>query len=826
MHALEIQPRTVNPIHPGDWLRLQFDVSEFSESDRARLDQANLEVPRGWTVLIPPYFVGQPKKLGRITAAVEIDHSATAGRQTLILQVGNRNIHFDVEVIATRVVEWAQTANSLADEINWWVDQPLWIDLEIGLVGNVATKLVFTADLPSHLSLEFHPKSLELQPGRAKKVRALVTALEDGSLHSGAKWPIRLQARLSGSNKILSEHTVRVHVLKDSSVVFDQEEIPIQGYAMLRGSRLSQNTHRSTAALSWDWGVWGHHGYVDQPRGQWRFAWHSQPHRGRRIDWANENSHWVVGQTVFGSKGLSFRPRLGRGISVAWSPLGQTPMTDTDFEMGYQRFVSDGFRYDNPWLEYGPWQLSWTRRSLLSGGEAASDWPSLGYVWQNSVNRVGSQFLRTHLSRYRDRWSASLAYGYRLNDNHHFRLRAQSVPTAHPSQLAVGQWLEFSHLMEVATYFHALSGTVQQQLNSKIWETSIRWSGWSQISEPKNLWVGVRANFAESPMQRMLELSARSNSHDYHWMAAVNQNGQARLRASYQLTNSLKGLLHYQTNDWRVGLQGNASDDSQWGLGILESHFLDDSGLRLYFDWQRSKRRQGAWSMSLDHDLRTDDWRIGLRYQWRWSVPLPAKRPKSQSSIRGRVMRLDGSVLQPVSGAWLEIGKRVTRSDEAGQYRFESLPAGNYEVHLNLPNSEPNWLFTSGSPMTVALGPMKRLTLDWTLVRAGQLKGQVSGVDDPKMLNAVMPIELVGQCEQCALTHRYRVARVDEQGQFRVKQLMPGQWTWRIKASTLPPHREWAESVLMIEVSPGQSATLNWSLMDRALPTQWQVIDI
>mgnify|MGYP001544288832 FL=1 len=90
----------------------------------------------------------------------------------------------------------------------------------------------------------------------------------------------------------------------------------------------------------------------------------------------------------------------------------------------------------------------------------------------------------------------------------------------------------------------------------------------------------------------------------------------------------------------------------------------------------------------------------------------------------------------------------------------------------------------------------------------------------------MLPIELVGYCEQCVLAHRYRVARVDEQGQFSVDQLMPGQWTWRIQARTIPPHRKWAESVLMIEVSPGQLATLNWSLTDRALPTQWQVIDI
>jgi hypothetical protein len=166
----------------------------------------------------------------------------------------------------------------------------------------------------------------------------------------------------------------------------------------------------------------------------------------------------------------------------------------------------------------------------------------------------------------------------------------------------------------------------------------------------------------------------------------------------------------------------------------------------------------------------------------------PAGTPQGSAGLSGMVARVDND--KPVPGALVQLQRQpvsrdslplMTRTDEAGAYRFEKVPAGNYVLLV----SAAHHFATDAVPGRPA-GQGKRLEFtegqqiekfDLQLVPASAVEGQVlDEFGDPAPGVTMMVSQLIQMMGKSRLVPLARTAVSDDRGTFRIANLSPGDY--------------------------------------------------
>jgi hypothetical protein len=179
-------------------------------------------------------------------------------------------------------------------------------------------------------------------------------------------------------------------------------------------------------------------------------------------------------------------------------------------------------------------------------------------------------------------------------------------------------------------------------------------------------------------------------------------------------------------------------------------------------------------------------------------------------SFEGRVYqdtdlngRFDAGVDKPQAGVKVRIdGNRYVVSDDNGQYRFESITAGDHRVYLDLLSIRADLTLLDDANADSMLLPGRSQTVDFRLVRTGRVTGRVwldaneNGVFDTGELT------LGDVLIQCA----GKDTLTDNDGYFVIGDLPPGEHKINIDAGSIPAKTQVASKSIIVRVYPGRSS--------------------
>jgi hypothetical protein len=159
--------------------------------------------------------------------------------------------------------------------------------------------------------------------------------------------------------------------------------------------------------------------------------------------------------------------------------------------------------------------------------------------------------------------------------------------------------------------------------------------------------------------------------------------------------------------------------------------------------------------------------------------------PPGNAVVQGTVQRLDSS--EPVRGAFVELrpGRGaeplIVTADEAGLFAFKSVPPGEYTLaatHPGYVRTELGQRKLNGPGARITLKPgqeMKAVTL--SLAATAVISGQIRGVKGLPAANVQVHALKYGYEEGRRVLQTIRAVRTDDNGDYRLFWLPPGQYT-------------------------------------------------
>ena len=202
----------------------------------------------------------------------------------------------------------------------------------------------------------------------------------------------------------------------------------------------------------------------------------------------------------------------------------------------------------------------------------------------------------------------------------------------------------------------------------------------------------------------------------------------------------------------------------------------------------------------------------------------PAAEMNSYSKVSGRVYRdvdLNGSYDPGVDKPQAEVkirvdGNRYAVSDENGLYSFDSVPAGDHRVYLDLLSVRADLTFLDADAKNVTLLAGRSSVFDFRLVRTGRISGRVwlDANENGKFDEGEKPLADVR-----VVTAGGRDTLTDTDGYFALGDLPPGDHVILLDEKTLPektmaelkplaarafPGRETADVMLPVTMIPDE----------------------
>ena len=190
----------------------------------------------------------------------------------------------------------------------------------------------------------------------------------------------------------------------------------------------------------------------------------------------------------------------------------------------------------------------------------------------------------------------------------------------------------------------------------------------------------------------------------------------------------------------------------------------------------------------------------------------PVSEINSYGEVSGRVYqdidqngRFDAEVDKPQADVKVHVdGNRYVVSDANGQYKFDSVTAGDHKVYLDLLSVRADLTLLDEAARAGNLSPGKSRVYDFRLVRTGRVSGRVwldanaNGKFD-KDETPLTDIRVVTASGRDTLT--------DAEGNFTIGDLPPGEHIFLLDEKTLPEKTAPGFKPLAVQVFPGRETS-------------------
>ncbi len=826
-HGGQFELRPTPSIKPGDWVRLQFDVRGIQTAQPSHRDEVSLQLPKGWSVLIPPALTNDVVAgVSRLTAAISVAEDALAGQHALTLTHADTSQIFYVEVEPIIDLRWALVDFDQRHRA-WWVASPLDLEATLSMAGNVDLDVVFSVEAPASLDIELIHNRARVTPQKPAIIRLTVKAKTPEALLPKERIPIRLNVDDPITQERLTSHQIWLEVLTPGSGRSSHARAPVRGYAEMRYLASNQTSPLDNAQLNVEWGLTGVFDTSDQSKARWQTAFHSQAERGRYLNWTGEHAQIRFGTQLYGSDGLSVRPRLAQGIAVSWFDYERSGGLGGELAVGWQHFIHGRDRYHQPWARYGAYTFGWvTQTRTENSSSQTSHWPFMSWQWDSTSSSERHHQLSSHWSYHDDRLSGIADYRYLPNRDTTWQFEFASIDSDHPSQYPSGRYAHISRSQRIDHGYWQVRAQVRSPMEKAAWLSSGSAYWWHQRQGQSKHAYGLGLVWNRSASRRYLQARWRIKHPGIYWSGVLRSDGHFGWHGVFSQAPVGTWYLDHQPQQSQASLLLDKIDNHALMVGLQRRRDSGTQDDRLFLNWEFQSSHHSRWQLTLTNSLTKDDGLQGwLRYQWDGFVSNGFSTKAHGGYLRGHVVKRTVLGDESVAGALVHLGERVAKTDTQGRYQFSHLPPGEHQLHLSVPPADARWMPTKGHQRTAVLGADQRHSIDWVLVESAKLEGTIIGIEHLITDDTRPSVRLIGTCAQCPIATRHRISEVDDQGRFRVDQLMPGVWRWTVSTSAMPRDYVWKEKSQEVTVVSGQTQSLTWVIEESRPPIQWLIID-
>lgn len=187
----------------------------------------------------------------------------------------------------------------------------------------------------------------------------------------------------------------------------------------------------------------------------------------------------------------------------------------------------------------------------------------------------------------------------------------------------------------------------------------------------------------------------------------------------------------------------------------------------------------------------------------------PATEMNSYGKVSGRIYqdvdlngRFDAGIDRPQAEVKVRVdGNRYVVSDENGLYSFDSVPAGDHRVYLDLLSVRADLTFLDGDAKNAAILAGRNSVFDFRLVRTGRVSGRVwlDANENGKLDDGETPLADVR-----VVTASGRDTLTNLEGYFVIGDLAPGDHVILLDEKTLPEKTMAELKPLAASVFPGR----------------------
>jgi len=750
---------------PGAWISLGFVVSA---SDRAIDAAPQVELPLGWSVVVPPpALVLSSGERQTLTMAVAVPKDAPAGSHQIIMILADQSASAEVIVEGRHTIEWLGDGVSGGSPKHWQPNRP-WVETgALLLTGNQSLDITLVSRVPAGVLIDISKRQHRLRPGLVAHFSIEVRVDPRQGTGLPQRLPLAIDVVDADSQEIVLSRRWVLMPLTANLQPARQRPWVFQGF-FDRRFRLGATDQVSNPESQWglrgggSWGLSGERTF--------EMSWHRDVRWGRYVGFKGKQLRWRIGHQVFLGDRLDGLAHLGQGLSASWT---SGPRADA-WRVGWIQFQNQEGQYTSPWWSWGSWRMAYIHAvSNDASRDGRNAWWSLSYQQPVSTSRAqtdDAHHWSAHLIGNSTSVAGRLEYRYQAPDETRWSVLAESIPKNHLSELPAGIRVKFRSWHGLTNQASIQTSLLASREPGIVWSHHHRyhWMGhyWRPIRDLAghsldNFQVGLgvvhrrHQVFArqvssngparnESSDRSSVSLRLRGHVGSWHLSGRIDTKGRlglathwmqpgiGRWRLSRQNAYSQVSLDSLSSGPWRCSValekrQALTSSNGFYDTGSADHHNRRADQWRMQLTVARQWQSGQEWSVALSSSLTNrGETMVWLRHRWRAEAPSPLPMIRGWvGDQRGQVItgcahQLTATGPHPVVGLVVSLNQTSTVTDREGCYRFAGVEPGSHRLAIE-PRSgrsapdegasvtgqanSSGWLLTSSESMDLWLEP-------------------------------------------------------------------------------------------------------------------------
>jgi protocatechuate 3,4-dioxygenase beta subunit len=201
---------------------------------------------------------------------------------------------------------------------------------------------------------------------------------------------------------------------------------------------------------------------------------------------------------------------------------------------------------------------------------------------------------------------------------------------------------------------------------------------------------------------------------------------------------------------------------------------------------------------------------------------MPIAKRKDIGHLTGKIIN---NGVEKISGVRLSLAGRVAITDKEGNFRFNTVPVGNYTLGLDPASFGLHTVAETPAPYNIEIKPSQTSTIEISMTKSARVEGSIE-VEEDERLNQKGYIPVKERIERLVIeaSSESEVFRVltDENGTFRFEDLRPGEWKIKVYPNGLPRGYNLLTPMFNLTLLPGSNEILTVKVQKKARQIQFQ----
>jgi hypothetical protein len=380
---------------------------------------------------------------------------------------------------------------------------------------------------------------------------------------------------------------------------------------------------------------------------------------------------------------------------------------------------------------------------------------------------------------------------YRVNRNINFRAyyldygRKDRMPVKQFDYQTTSLNGEFSHQMNKIQY--RVEGEFGKTINNlasadeSVQQNSFRTR--LNISYRPNYLFNTQAFISYSNMNRFIS----SNQENLLWGISAYGQITRNLRTTFQVQNSY----------------------------TIEEYYLNRNLFQFTLDYSFLKRHRisaNSYYMLFQNETEKPDFTFSLTYSLQLGVPV--RKTEAGGSVAGILTGING---KPLRGILFHLNGRTAVTNENGDFMFNNLPAGNYQLLTSRDRLGFDETLNIPVPSNVEVRGAQTTKLVLQVVRAASVKGKLTVAKDAVGAKSSEKKDVILGNVVMEMKDNLENKRIisNPDGTFEFPRIRPGSWILVVYKNNIDPGYTLVKESFELVLEQGESRVMNIELVPR-----------